>query len=50
MLQDGESLFELTSRSTLESDGELETDSIEHFTVALQPIEFKLHISLVIEI
>jgi len=40
----------LTSRSTLESDGELETDSIEQFTVALQPIEFKLHISLVIEI
>jgi hypothetical protein len=34
----------------MESDGDLETDSIELFSFALQPIEFKLHISLVMEI
>ena len=40
----------LTILQTLESDGDLDTDSIEVFNFALQPIEFKLHISLVMEI
>jgi len=36
--------------SNSESDGNLNTDTVEEFTFALAPVEFKLHISLVMEI
>lgn len=36
--------------SNTESDGSLNTDTIEQFNFALAPVEFKLHISLVMEI
>lgn len=46
----GDPLLSLSILKNSEIDGELNTDTIESFQFALAPIEFKLHISLVMEI
>lgn len=43
-------MFQLCVRGNSDSEGEITTSTIEQFLFALQPVEFKLHISLVMEI